>query len=677
MGKRRQERAARSDDLPQRGSLYEAAITTEAMSFRSEAEELVGELIAEIEGLDGDAISGPAVGVGLGPLHLGGVGYWEHVRRLITTAIGNLSCFSEERLRLLGKVAGVLLGSLRASADLTEEEFKRQVGVLDRELRRRFDELEPVDDDGDSLDYDDQWMLFMSGISAGVKHPRRDLLDIANSVRKEEGAKRSKAAAIDTAAKTTMPDTAPAQSLPNVPWPDKVGVKDPIPDPKSQDNVRAFLKFFGLELWRDSFANENLIDGFDTEHGDGRMSDTVADRLWLMMCDAGCRMDYTLFVRYLGALAAFNTRHPIRDYLSQCKWDRGTRVEELFIKYLGADDSPLNRAYAKAFMVAAVRRVRQPGCELYGVPILEGFEGGEGKSRFAKTLFGAQYHTDALELGASPKEVLEIASGKWGIEFSELDGLTTNREFSTIKAMITRAEDRARKAYGRFTSSQPRQFVMMGTTNDGAYLRDRGGLRRFWPITVRPGVLAEKLPELEKDRDQLWAEAAYLEAQGASHNIPEELWQQAKADQQNRVIADPVEEWLTPLFESMPAGFLPVDQIKRAFDDDEFDYDRSARSGVVARVARKLGLERSERKIPSTRQKVRGFLKGGDRGRGKWLEHRFRGTGFTRDEQRTQADPEDDSAPSIKRPNRAQNVVTMTPSKKRIMQQLGVSARAH
>jgi hypothetical protein len=42
----------------------------------------------------------------------------------------------------------------------------------------------------------------------------------------------------------------------------------------------------------------------------------------------------------------------------------------------------------------------------------------------------------------------------------------------------------------------------------------------FWIAEV------EKLREVEliADRDQLWAEAAYPEAQGEPHNIPTELW---------------------------------------------------------------------------------------------------------------------------------------------------------
>ena len=49
------------------------------------------------------------------------------------------------------------------------------------------------------------------------------------------------------------------------------------------------------------------------------------------------------------------------------------------------------------------------------------------------------------------------------------------------------------------------------------------------------------LEALRRDRDQLWAEAAHLEAQGASIALPQELWADARQEQDLRVEDD---SWL-------------------------------------------------------------------------------------------------------------------------------------
>jgi predicted P-loop ATPase len=92
-------------------------------------------------------------------------------------------------------------------------------------------------------------------------------------------------------------------------------------------------------------------------------------------------------------------------------------------------------------------------------------------------------------------------------------------------------------AYARHAVTRPRQCIFIGTTNEEKYLRDQTGNRRFWPVKTE----TIDLEALRRDRDQLWAEAASLEAEGADIHLPRELWAEAAAEQSERLETDP---WL-------------------------------------------------------------------------------------------------------------------------------------
>lgn len=220
--------------------------------------------------------------------------------------------------------------------------------------------------------------------------------------------------------------------------------------------------------------------------------------------------------------------HPVRDYLDALKWDGFLRVETLLSRFLGADDSNLNREVIKCFMVAAVARVYDPGCKFDNVLLLCGPEG-TGKSSFFRVLFSDRYFGDSLSFDQNAQQRYESIAGYWCNEIAEMMGYS-RKESSDVKNYLSKQRDRLRRAYGKGEEDFPRQCVFCMTTNEDFFLKDIDeGNRRFWVVPV-PGLTDSEYQKwckrLEEERDQIFAEAVNLYRRGA----PLELSREAREE---------------------------------------------------------------------------------------------------------------------------------------------------
>ena len=204
-------------------------------------------------------------------------------------------------------------------------------------------------------------------------------------------------------------------------------------------------------------------------------------------------------------------------------------------------------------LIAMVRRAREPGCKFDYVVVLEGKQG-TGKSSALCILAGEENFSDQPLLHLETRAQQEATEGVWIYELSELAGLRRT-EIETLKSFISRTEDNARPAYGRFRVDQPRRCVFVGTTNDTEYLRDTTGNRRFWP--VRTGTI--DLDALRRDRDRLWAEAAAAEAGGEPLVIEDHLYQAVEDQQDERMLNDPWDDILA----SVKGEMIEDDRVER------------------------------------------------------------------------------------------------------------------
>jgi predicted P-loop ATPase len=193
------------------------------------------------------------------------------------------------------------------------------------------------------------------------------------------------------------------------------------------------------------------------------------------------------------------TFNPVKEYLEGLQWDNKQRIGAWLTTYLSVEASEYSMAVGKRWLISAVSRILDPGCQADCMLVLEGDQG--IRKSTAMRILGGEYFTDELA-GLGTKDSSQQLQGAWIIEMSELDTLTKS-EAAEAKAFISRRVDRFRPPYGSVVEKFPRQCIFCGTVNQDTYFKDETGGRRFWPVKCS----LIDVEQLAQDRDQIWAEA--------------------------------------------------------------------------------------------------------------------------------------------------------------------------
>lgn len=329
-------------------------------------------------------------------------------------------------------------------------------------------------------------------------------------------------------------------------------------------NAAVAVTALGIECAKDLFHEKMLVGGHIINQWAGDLSDDVIQMIRKLI-----RYRYGFDPKTENArdacvqLCLEHQFDPVLDYLDDLAWDGTPRLDRWLSTYMGAVDTELNQAIGRLALIAAVRRARKPGTKFDQIVVLEGLEG-RGKSTAIEVLAGRENFSDQKILGLSDKEQQEAISGIWLYEIAELTGMR-RAETDHVKAFASRTVDRARPAYGRFRVDRPRRAICFATTNDDEYLKSETGNRRFWPVVT--GHI--DLDGLRRDRDQIWAEAAAIEARGVSIGLPERLWHAAGAEQRERLESD---EWGPAIrrYLDMPGKIKQDVSVMEVLTDNQF-----------------------------------------------------------------------------------------------------------
>lgn len=221
-------------------------------------------------------------------------------------------------------------------------------------------------------------------------------------------------------------------------------------------------------------------------------------------------------VRAVNHVAMEHPFHPIRDWMDALAWDGTARIDGLIATYLRGLPTPLNRQLSRAWMIAAVARIYDPGCKFDNLLVLVGDQG-EGKSQACAALSPDPNWTAETTFKVGEKDTFQLIQGVWLYEIAELKSLRGASD-EAVKAFLSTRKDRFRRPYGRFPEVHLRSVVFVGTTNLDEFLSDDTGSRRYWPAYV--GI--PDLGGIARDRDHLWGEAvhAYRAASGGGSTSP-------------------------------------------------------------------------------------------------------------------------------------------------------------
>jgi hypothetical protein len=298
-------------------------------------------------------------------------------------------------------------------------------------------------------------------------------------------------------------------------------------------NAARAMEGLGLSFSHDTFHNKMFVASLDGTKADhlGELNDARVRALrWLVNSTFPTDFQEKTIREAAVTLAEKHAFDPVADMLDEAeeRWDGTERIDRMAVDYFNAADTPLNRAFVRKLMIAAVRRVRQPGCN---------------KSSTWRLLAGEGNFSDESIMGRETRYVQENLADIWILECAELAGIT-KREVDAITTFISRQDDRARPAYGHFLINQPRHSILVGTTNADHWLPKQTGNRRFWPLRVLAPI---DLKQLKRDRLQLWGEAAALERTEKDLTIDEALFEEAGIEQEARRIVDPWEDILVML----------------------------------------------------------------------------------------------------------------------------------
>jgi putative DNA primase/helicase len=244
---------------------------------------------------------------------------------------------------------------------------------------------------------------------------------------------------------------------------------------------------------------------------DNKDNASIADIL--SACEKA-RMSTKYVPQFLLRIADTNAYNPVAVWVESVPWDGVSRLGQFFrtVDCGGQMDQGLKELLMQKWLVQAIGAA----FSLDGIAA-QGILTFTGAQNIGKTTWFNRLAPSALDvihtghtLDVRSKDSQLIALRYWIVELGEVDATFRKSDVSALKSFATQAVDSIRRPYAMTESTYGRRTVFGASVNDGLFLSDPTGNRRFWTIPAVGFVVDAGL-----DMQQLWAEVLVLYRGGA------------------------------------------------------------------------------------------------------------------------------------------------------------------
>jgi hypothetical protein len=267
-----------------------------------------------------------------------------------------------------------------------------------------------------------------------------------------------------------------------------------------------------------------------TSNGWQQVNDAEMDSGYVLLDQKGWIIGLESVIKALCHVARQRSIHPVREYLLTIERDQSIKPYDL--DRVGPDMFravlPLHAAMLRKWLVGAVGRALEPGCQMDYALVLHSPKQGIRKTSSFNELASPDWFNSSVPDG--DKDFLLNIHSCWIFELAELESFTSQRATGRIKNLITTRADRFRVPYGKTPELRKRSGVFCGTVNTDSFLRDDTGDRRFWVVPIE-GDEKLDVQGIRKHRDSIWKAAVLAHRAGELPMLTDE--QEGESEQQN------------------------------------------------------------------------------------------------------------------------------------------------